>query len=214
MGQTLTDKSCREFLDALGARIPVPGGGGTAALVGALSAALCSMVANYTIGKKSYVSVEDDMYRVVSEVSKLKEQLLLLVDQDALAFEALSSAYKASKSTKSDVDGDKALEMAIKTAADIPAEMMRQLCRIIELLEEMSYKGTQSLLSDIGCGAYLASSALQAAAITVFVNTKEYRDHRWAKLLEADCDAMLHRYVPRAQAVADKISAKIRNGNR
>ena len=70
-----TEMSCKDFAEALAAKQPVPGGGGAAAVVGALAAALCSMVANYTVGKKKYADVEDDVKQLLEQVDQEREQL-------------------------------------------------------------------------------------------------------------------------------------------
>ena len=88
--------------------------------------------------------------------------------------------------------------------------MMGQLCRAIELLEEMGDKGSRMLLSDVGCGAMLCRAALEAASLNVFVNTKTLRDRDFAQSTEDKCDAMLKEYCERAQVCADAVTRRIR----
>ena len=83
------EQTCGGFLDALASKAPVPGGGGASALVGALGAALCTMVGNYTVGKKKYAAVEADVRVLMEKAEDLRGRLLALVDQDAAAFEQL-----------------------------------------------------------------------------------------------------------------------------
>ncbi len=202
MSERLMEYSCSKFVDALAAKTSVPGGGGAAAYVGALSVALCSMVGNFTTGKKKYAEHEDDVRCMLAEGETIRKRLLELVDEDAAAFEPLSRAYGI---PKEDPIRAETLERCTKDALQGPFQMMKEICRTIELLEEMNAKGSRLLISDVGCGATLAAAALQAAAMNVFINTKELEDRAYAQGVDAECESMLSDYVPRAQAVAQQV---------
>lgn len=207
MSENMMEKPCCEFADLLAAKESVPGGGGAAAYVGALGAALCSMVGNFTTGKKAYAAVEADVVGMIERADAVRVRLVELVDEDARAFEPLSRAYGI---PKDDPTRAEVLEQATKAACVAPMEMMRQICRSIDLLEEMGQKGSKMLVSDVGCGALLARAALEAASMNVFVNTKTLQDRAHALMLEAECDAMLASYGPKAEAVAADVMARIR----
>ena len=207
MAEKLTELSCVEFAELLAAKESVPGGGGAAALVGALGVALCSMVGNFTTGKKTYAAVEDDIQRMLIEAEAVRLRLLELVEQDAQAFFPLSQAYAI---PKEDPTRDEILEAATKEACKAPVEMMKQITCAIELLEEMGEKGSKMLVSDVGCGALLCRAAIEAASLNVFVNTKTLADKSYAQELEAECDELLTEYVPRAEACAASVMARIR----
>lgn len=203
----LTKKSCVDFTDMLASRAPVPGGGGAAALAGALGVALCSMVGNYTIGKKKYVSVEEDMKKNLDKCSKLKGTLLQLVEEDAIAFEPLSRAYAIAKG---DPMRDVILEEATYHACEAPMEMMKCCCKAIDLLEEMLEEGNVMLASDVGCGAALCEAALESAGLNVFMNTRTLKNCEQAEQLEKEADDMLKIYIPRADLITRSVMAKIR----
>ena len=207
MSETLMMRSAEDFASALAAREPVPGGGGAAAYVGALATALCSMVGNFTTGKKTYAAVEDDVQRMLADAEATRTRLVELVQEDAEAFFPLSQAYAI---PRDDPKRDDVLEEATKGACQAPLEMMRQTCKAIELLEEMGNKGSRMLVSDVGCGALLAGAALEAASLNVFVNTKTLRDRDYAQLIETEADELLACYVPRAAACAAQVTSKIR----
>ena len=95
-----SDKSCKEFVEVLSTKAPVPGGGGASALVGAVGTALGSMVASLTVGKKKYADVEAEMYQLKEKAVELQEELLHLVERDAEVFEPLSKAYGLPKETE------------------------------------------------------------------------------------------------------------------
>ena len=199
-------KSCTEFADELAAKVSVPGGGGAAAYVGALAVALCSMVGNFTTGKKKYAEYEDDVQRMLAEGEQVRTRLLELVEEDAAAFFPLSQAYGI---PKEDPTHAEVLEKCTKDALAGPLEMMRQIARGIELLEEMNIKGSRMLISDVGCGAACAAAAMRAAAMNVFINTKSLQDRAFAQTVEDEADKLLA-YVPRAEAIADEVMAGIR----
>jgi formiminotetrahydrofolate cyclodeaminase len=208
MLKELASKSLEDFTDVLASKSPVPGGGGAAALVGALGVALCSMVGNYTTGKKTYAAVEDDVQRMLAEAKSVRLRLLELVREDAEAFFPLSKAYAIPRDNPRRA---KTLEEATKGACHAPLEMMRQICSAIELLEEMGQKGSRMLLSDVGCGALLCRAALEAASLNVLVNTKSLADRDFARAAEEEVDAMLAEYCPRAEECAQHVTSKIRN---
>ena len=200
-------RSCKEFSDLLAAKRSVPGGGGAAAYVGALSVALCSMVGNFTTGKKRYAQYEDDVQRMMAEAEGIRVRLVELVDEDAEAFYPLSKAYAI---PKSDPTRGEVLERETKNACKAPVEMMREVCKAIGLLEEMGEKGSRMLLSDVGCGALLARAALEAASLNVFVNTKSLADREYAESVESECDRMLQEWCPRAEAVEKRVMDHVR----
>ena len=206
MTDKMMDKSCTEFAADLAAKVSVPGGGGAAAYVGALAVALCSMVGNFTTGKKKYAEYEDDVQRMLAEGEQVRTRLLELVEEDAAAFFPLSQAYGI---PKEDPTRNEVLEKCTKDALQGPLEMMRQIARAIELLEEMNVKGSRMLISDVGCGAACAAAAMQAAAMSVFINTKSLQDRAYAQTVEDEADGLLA-YVPRAEAIADEVMAGIR----
>lgn len=209
MSSELTKLSCEEFSSVLAAKQPVPGGGGAAAYVGALGVALGAMVGNYTSGKKRYAAYQGDVERMIATAEEIRTRLVALVDADADAFYPLSQAYAIPKEdpTRADV-----LEAATKGALAGPLEMMRQIARAIELLEEMGEKGSRMLISDVGCGALLCRAALEAASLNVFVNTKSLADRGYAASVEAECDALLAEWCPRADAVVAQVTRSIRGG--
>ena len=205
--EKLTDKSCRDFAEVLASKASVPGGGGAAALAGALGTALCSMVGNFTVGKKKYAAVEADVQNILIQAEKLREQLLELVNADAQAFEPLSKAYAI---PKEDPTHDAVLEEATLRACEAPMEMVRCCSKAIDLLEEMLNKGSVMLVSDVGCGALLCGAAMESAAMNVYINTGSLRDRERAKTMEAEIDALLAVYMPKAAEIAKTVNLRIR----
>lgn len=202
-----TQFSCTDFAQALAAKAPVPGGGGAAAMTGALGVALCSMVGNFTAGKKKFESVEEDVQRMLSEGEALRARLLELVDVDAEAFQPLSKAYAI---PREDPSRPQVIEEAAVTACKAPMEVIACCGRALHLLEEMLEKGSKLLIPDVGCGALLCKAAMESAALNVFVNTGILRNRETAAKMEQQVEDALKTYLPLADRIAASVTAYIR----
>ena len=198
----LTQGSCREFVAALASNAPTPGGGGAAALVGAIGTALGSMVGSLTVGKKKYAAVEAELMALMAECGSLQDALLDQVAADAACFAPLAKAYSI---PKDDPGRDSALEEATLNACAAPLEIMRLCARAIELAGEFAAKGSRLALSDAGCAAILCKAALQAASLNVFINTGALRDRAAAEALDARANGYLA-----ACEQADAVFAQVR----
>ena len=207
---SMTTLSCREFAEELAAKKSVPGGGGAAAMVGALSAALCSMVGNFTAGKKKYAAYEADIQRILSEAEGLRQCLLALVEADAAGFEPLAKAYAI---PKEDPGRDAVMEQATLQACAAPMQMLFACGDVMLLLEELLEKGSRLLLADVGCGAYLCKAAMECAAMSVFVNTGTLQNREMAAKLEKQVEDILRVYLPRADRIAASVTACLRKEN-
>lgn len=208
--EAMTKRSCEQYLMDLAGKAPVPGGGGTAALVGALGVALGNMVGNLTTGKKKYAAVEEDIQRLNRESEALRQELEGLVTADAEVFEPLSRAYGLPRSTPEELaHREQVMAQALETACSVPMEIMERCAQAIELLEEYAEKGSVLAVSDAGCGAALCRSALEAASLNVFINTKAMSDRNRAQELNEKAHALLGEYVPRAEAVLRQVSTQL-----
>lgn len=203
----LINESCQDFAFDLAAKKSVPGGGGAAAYVGALGAALCSMAGEFTAGKPKFITVESDIQRMLGDAENIRFRLLELVDEDAEAFAPLSEAYGMSSDNPKRVG---TLEKCTMDALVCPLEMVRVVCKTIDLLEEMAAKCSRLIVSDAGCGSILCRAALEAAAMNVFVNTKALLDRDYAKQVDEEVDALLAEYIPKADAITASVMQELR----
>ena len=128
MDTPFTEKTCEAFVAVLSSAAPVPGGGGAAALVGAVGTALGAMAGNLTVGRKKYAAVEEDIRAAVKRAEALQKRLLELVEEDAAGFTPLSRAYAI---PKDDPSRGRVLEDATAAACRAPAEMMALCCASI-----------------------------------------------------------------------------------
>lgn len=200
----MTMASCREFVEALASNAPVPGGGGAAALVGAVGMALGNMVGSLTVGKKKYADVEDEMLSLKTRSSALQAELLDLVKKDADCFEPLARAYGIAKDDPNRAD---ILEEATVLACTAPMQIMEKCCEALELIRVFAKKGSRLAISDAGCGAVCCKAALQSASLNVFINTKSMRNRAAAEEMNCKTNAMLDKYC----AMADEVFTAVRS---
>ena len=197
-----TQYSCREFVAVLASTPPAPGGGGAAALVGAVGAALGNMVGALTVGKKKYAAVEAEIVALMSKCEDLQVELLDQVRADAEGFEPLAKAYGI---PKDDPDRAAALEAATLAACEAPMRIMALCCEASEAVAVFAEKGSRLAVSDAGCAAACCKAALQSASLNVFINTKTLSDRARAEALNAKANGMLDRYCPMADAIFDSV---------
>lgn len=199
---SFTELSCKEFTESLAAKTPIPGGGGASALVAAIGAALGTMVGNYTLGKKKYANVEPEIKELMDKAESLREQLLLLVEEDARAFRTLSEAYALPKDSSG---REETIQNCLVDAAEVPFKIMSLSCEVIELQCSFAEKGSKLMISDAGVGSVLCWGAMYAAALNVRVNTKLMTDRDYAEKLNAKTDELMQKYYPIAEELYDSI---------
>ena len=193
----LVNKTCTEFSEQLASSAPVPGGGGAAAMVGALGAALASMVSNLTIGKKKYAAYEEEIKQLLEKSEALRKELLSLIDKDAETFEPLSRAYSIPKDNP---NREKIMEESLRLACTAPMDVLRAVDKVALLLPELAEKGSSYAVSDVGCAAACCKAAAQSACLNVYINTKMMQDRDYAAALEKETEEL----VRRCSSVADK----------
>ena len=194
------------FLEELSSKAPTPGGGGASALVGAVGAALCSMVGNLTTGKKKYAAYEEDLKRILSAAASLRDRLCLLIEEDAKAFAPLAAAYSIPK----DAPGrEETLEQALKTAAEVPLSIMRTVAEVIDLTDKLAVKGSTLAISDVAVAASACRAALSGAVMNVYINTKLMKDRAFAEEMNKTANELLETGTLRCDAVFFSIADKL-----
>ena len=197
----MTMESCRKFVEVLASDAPAPGGGGAAALVGAIGTALGNMVGSLTVGKKKYADVEAEIIALQGKCSALQKELLDQVEADEKGFVPLAKAYGI---PKDDPARAETLEKATVTACQVPVCIM-ELC--LEAIAVFAAKGSRLAVSDAGCAAVCVKAALQAASLNVFINTKTLKDRALAEEMNARCLGMLETYGAMADGIFETVKA-------
>jgi glutamate formiminotransferase/formiminotetrahydrofolate cyclodeaminase len=180
------------FLDSLAAGTATPGGGAAAAYSGAMAAALVTMVARLTMGKKRYVEVVSKMEEVQSEAEKLRAALTVSVATDCTAFDAVMQAYKLPRDDNVEsATRDAAIEQALYRATAVPLQVARDASRILELAATVAEKGNLNAVGEAGAAANLALAAVCTAALNVRINAAAVKNHesaqQWLAWVDISC---------------------------
>lgn len=203
----MLEKPATQFLSELSSNAPVPGGGGASAAVGAFAAALGMMVTNLTIGKKKYADYEEEVKAVRDRLEGLRDQLIDLVDGDAVAFEPLSKAYSIHKD---DPERDTIMENALYEASVVPMSIMETVLAAAKELEVLVEKGSKLAVSDVGVGILFAQAAIEGASLNVYINTKSMKDRERAAALDAKADAIIAEGAALKARIYDGVLAAIK----
>lgn len=200
------EKNIDKFLEALASSAPTPGGGGAAALCGALGIALGNMVGSLTLGKKKYADVQEDIAELNAKAEALRAGFVALVDADAEAFAPLSRAYAI---PKDDPARDEIMEPALLRAAEAPLEIMRKCAEALDLISGYAAKGSALAISDAGCAAALCGAAIEAAALNVKINTKSMKNRAVADNINAEMNELLQKYFALSQEIYNDVSGRL-----
>jgi glutamate formiminotransferase/formiminotetrahydrofolate cyclodeaminase len=175
----IKDKKIKNFLDTLASSSPTPGGGSAAALVGAMSAALLSMVENLTIGKKQYLNVEESINKLLKKSESIRADFEELVEKDVEAFNQFMAVMKLPKETAEQKEiRSKKLQIALIEAANIPLEVAKKSAEVLNICQEVANKGNKNVISDAGVGAILAEAALESAILNVKINLNMIKEEK------------------------------------
>ena len=200
------EKNIDKFLEALASSAPTPGGGGAAALCGALGIALGNMVGNLTLGKKKYAGVQEDIAELNAKAEALRAGFVALVDADAEAFAPLSRAYSI---PMDDPARDEIMEPALLRAAEAPLEIMRKCAEALDLISGYAAKGSALAISDAGCAAALCGAAMESAALNVKINTKSMKNRAVADNINAEMNELLQKYFVLSQEIYNDVSGRL-----
>ena len=194
----MIENSVVAFTEALASKTSVPGGGGASALVGSIGIALGDMVGEFTVGKKTYADVEEDIQALMERAQELRVELLQCIEDDAVAFEPLSKAYGLPKETEG---RDEILEKCLWDAAGVPMRILCLACEAVELQKEFAAKGSKLMVSDAATGVAMCRAAIQGAAMNVKVNTRLMKNRERAEAMEAEVDRLYEKYTDLADEV-------------
>ncbi|MCJ7856014.1 cyclodeaminase/cyclohydrolase family protein [Lachnospiraceae bacterium NSJ-143] len=202
----LSTNTCEEFVQKLASKESVPGGGGAAALSGALGAALASMVANFSKGKKKFLGLEEKHQEIIDKSVALSEKLVALIDEDAENFEPLSRAYGLPKDTPEQAaEKEKVLQECLKVAASGPVKMVEYIYEAIKIQEELVDISTKIIISDVGCGVQFLKAALYSANLNVTVNLNLISDEAYVK----EVSDRMAKLVSEGSIICDRVYEKV-----
>ena len=163
------------FLEQLASATAVPGGGSASAAAGAMAAALASMVAGASRGKKAY-SFEEGLSAALAKLEALREELKAAIDADASAYQAVMAAYKAQKNAAPEQAGaaGKEVAAALRGASEVPLRVAECAAEVSSLIEALRMKTNPKMSSDLTVAAALARAAMEGALANVEINLESF----------------------------------------
>jgi glutamate formiminotransferase/formiminotetrahydrofolate cyclodeaminase len=183
---SLIDKNLRQFANELSMDSPAPGGGSTAALCGALSASLTSMVSNLTVGKKEYANVQQKVIELAVTAQELKDEFLRAVDLDTQAFNKVMETFRMKQKTEEQKkERDAAIEEATKQATLVPLDVLEKSIEALVLAKQIAEHGNKNSISDAGVAGLTAQTAAEGAYYNVIINLPNIQDKKFTTEIKA-----------------------------
>ena len=210
-GKRLVDMTLTEFAEETASESPAPGGGSIAAYMGALGAALSTMVANLSAHKPGW----DDRWKEFSDYAErghaLMTKLLALVDEDTAAFNKIMAVFSMPKSTPEEKAARaEALEAATLYATEVPLRTMEASYEVFDYAEAMAREGNPASVSDAAVGALAARAAVVGALLNVRINAAGLKNRENAEKLLARADEIDKKSEARVATVLEIANSKIK----
>jgi formiminotetrahydrofolate cyclodeaminase len=195
-----------KFLEKTAEGTAVPGGGSIAALNAAISASLSEMVANLTIGKKGYETVEKEMKAITAAALKLRKKLVKDIDKDATAYNAVMKAFKMPQNTEKQKDRrNKAIQAGLKNASLVPLGVARDALAVMDLTAKVVRKGNKSAATDGAMAALTARAAVLGALYNVKINLNFIEDHQFLKEVTKEVRSIERRVLNKEKEILSHV---------
>ncbi len=176
----LVDRTLTGFTDETASESKAPGGGSISAAVGAMGAALGTMVANLSSHKRGWDERWEEFSNWAVKGKEIYEELLAIIDEDTNAFNQIIAAFRMPADTdEQKAEQKKAIEQATKGAIMVPFRAMEKAYESMEVLEEMAKIGNPASVSDAGVGALCARTAVMGAYLNVKINCSDLEDRQF-----------------------------------
>jgi glutamate formiminotransferase/formiminotetrahydrofolate cyclodeaminase len=180
------------FVDEVSRDTPAPGGGSIAALAGALGAALTSMVANLTQGKARNADAETALAGAADKAQRVKDALVLAVDDDTNAFTAYMDARRLPATSPAEKAArDAAMQAGLETAVDVPWSTAKLCFEAMEAAETAMHHGNPASITDTMVGFTIAFAGVRGGIWNVLINLKDITDPAYVAKMKADCADLL-----------------------
>jgi len=206
----IKDLSVQQFLDRLASKAATPGGGSAAALMGAQSAALTSMVCNLTLGKPKYAEVEADMQALLVRCEALRAELTGMIKADVDVFDRLMACYALPKETEDEkARRSEAIQTVLKDATEVPLACAKACAQAIALSKIAAEKGNLGVISDAGAAVMAAYGGLKSAALNVYINANSLKDKTFAQAKLAELEIIMASAEAECDAVYELVKTKL-----
>ena len=209
----LADMQVTQFCDVLASDAPAPGGGSTAALEGALGAALTAMVCGLTtVGKsrEKYAEYEEFVLASQKKALDLKARFMDVMDRDTEAFNVVSAAFGMPKATDEEKAArSAAIQKGLEGCTRTPFEMMELAAETLELTAELLGKTNDSAASDLGVSALSMRAAIQGAWLKVLINIGSLKNKELAEDYRKKGEALLAKALPLADQIYQNVLSQM-----
>ncbi|WP_300721484.1 glutamate formimidoyltransferase [uncultured Alistipes sp.] len=206
----LIDMTCKGFAEETASESPAPGGGSISAYMGALGAALGTMVANLSSHKAGWDDRWEEFSDWAEQGQALLHELLHLVDEDTEAFNCIMAVFAMPKRTDEEKAArSAALQEATLYATQVPLRTMKAAVKVFPLVGAMASEGNPNSVSDAGVGALAARSAVLGACLNVKINAAGLKDRATADALVAEAETLAAEAVRREAEVLRIVEQKI-----
>jgi glutamate formiminotransferase/formiminotetrahydrofolate cyclodeaminase len=200
----------RAFADETASESPAPGGGSISAYVGSLGAALGTMVANLSAGKRGWENKINLFSDFAAQGQHVKDALLTLVDEDTNAFNKIMNAFGLPKGNDEEKKArTQAIEDATKYACEIPFKVMERAYSILPMLAAMVEQGNPNSITDAGVGVLCVKTAVRGAYFNVLVNAQGLKDRVFAEDIKSRAKQILDKNHAEADALIARVEAAI-----
>lgn len=203
----------QEYLDEAASNAPTPGGGSVSALAGALGTTMASMAANFTVGKKKYAEVEEEVKTLLAKLDAARAELLGVTQSDTEAYAGVGAAYGMPKAT----DEEKAarregIQVALGAAMQPPLGAMRSCTAALRATRRLLDIANRNLITDVGVAALLLDGAARGAYLNVAVNLNGLKDEALVSKTEDECARLLEECERLAAEVAAGVNLALEKG--
>lgn len=206
----LTELSVKDFIRNLSLDTPTPGGGSAAALTGSMSAALIEMVLQVSLKKKDDPGEVEKCKEIAKKCSRLSKKLILLVDEDAGAFDKVIAAYKMPRKNEEEKEHRrKEIQLGLKAASLVPLEVMRNVKEVFDYFDFVINTTVDSAISDVGVALLLADTATRGAFYNVVINLKFLKDGNFKKEIEDEATKIILFVKSKLDVFEEKIQRRL-----
>jgi formiminotetrahydrofolate cyclodeaminase len=206
----ITQRPVQTFLDELASSAPAPGGGSAAAIMGAMGAALISMVCNVTLGKKGHEAVGPEMQSVRDASERLRARLTAMVADDVAAFDGLMAAYRLPKASEAEkAQRAEAIQINLRAATETPLACARACAEVVALSRRAGENGYAGVVSDAGVGVLAANGALRSAALNIYINAPSLKDRDYAHAAITEIEKLLSECARESEAVFQLVRGRL-----
>lgn len=208
--QKLIDLTVKEFADETSRESPAPGGGTISAYMGALGAALGTMVANLSSHKAGWDARWEEFSNWANKGQAIQSELMVLVDEDTEAFNRIMSAFGLPKeSAEEKTARSMAIQEATLFATEVPLHTMQASYKVFELCQAMAEEGNPNSVSDAGVGVLAARAAILGAGLNVKINASGLKDKQKAEQLVSEANILINKANEAEKEIMKIVEAKL-----